>query len=232
MQVPQPIIVTGYPGSGKTRIAERLTGPVRVVEEPGFSTPAADGCIVTVVDGVNAAASLQDAFAGPLIRAQIEAADCVVISRSDVVDVRPVADLVAPLTGQPVLDAHRDAITAETVSTLPRPGPRSEPLDLTDAFAIWDYRGPAVLTLAAAEALLEHRPAGIWRIAGTIRLPEGGLDAQVFGRGRQTQKIDAPSETVIRALGPKGAFTPRDMDRAFAEAVMNASYDQGMIACR
>ncbi|MEM7190623.1 MAG: hypothetical protein AAF439_13510 [Pseudomonadota bacterium] len=227
------IVVTGFLGAGKSRIAQRLGGDMPIDDGDGISVPVGGPGtrIVAVVDGANVEACLSDPLMGAIIRAQIAAADVIVLSRGDVVDIRPVQRLIEPLTSQPILDAHRDAIAAEVIAGLPA-GTSAAAASFADQFVEWGYRGPAILTQAAAEQLLADRPEGAWRIAGVVRVPDGGMDLQVFGRGRQVTKVDAPEETVLRAIGPRQTFREKGMDLAFSEAVMTSAYDQGVIACR
>ena len=228
------IIVSGFLGAGKTRLIEALSGQgLTLVEADGLAGPGTVGPVVTVADGVNLPACLADADLSPLIRHQIEAANLVVISRGDVADISQARTALSELTAAPILETAAIDDLHEAISNLAREPVRTTCTPSIDRdFATWTYQGPAVLTAEALEQFLAARPKGAYRIEGKARGAAGGIDVQVFGRGRQTARIDQPAETRLTARGLKSRLRPLDMDLAFSEAVVASSYRRGVIACR
>ena len=233
------VVLWGYLGAGKSHLAARLraSGLTDVVEMgaldvPGTSTPA-EAVILTVLDGVNLVACLDDPAVRPLIRAQIDAADALFISRADVADVSPAARMLVDSESARLLSAETDAALAEAVSTLKPPeAARQSTMPSSSKYAQWTYRGPAVLTGDALEQFFANRPKGAYRIRGEVRGASKGVDVQVFGRGRQLAPIAQPEETVLSATGLASRFSVAEMDLAFSSAVVAASYGRGVIACR
>ena len=197
--------------------------------------PGGDVRIVTVVDAVNLVACLDDPDCAALVTAQIRAADGLVLARSDVVDPAPARSALSEIASVPVLDPQQTrmclagllevARTASAESASPWP-------DLSEQYATWTYRGPAVLETEPAEALLRDRPKGVYRLKGQVITGAAGLELQVFGHARQTRPVPAPEQTLIVAIGLKTSFRPHEMDWCFTQAVAASAYLTGMISCR
>jgi hypothetical protein len=188
--------------------------------------------IAVAADAVNIAAGLANVTFAPLLIAQLRAAAVVVVTRADVVDPSEARDAVRTVTGAPIIDLRDPALCQAILAADPSAPTDPDPTEFAQDYRIWTYSGPSVLTAEAAETLLSDRPPGTYRLKGRALTASGGLDLQVFGRGRQTAAIDAPPATELVAIGHRSLFLPREMDRAFAEAAIAAAYSQGVIACR
>lgn len=242
---PTPVIfVTGFLGAGKTTLAQHLrsqpgVADLRVIEVDGLKTREAIAnefaghpvrAVIAVADTVNFTKMVEDRLAGPLITAQISAADAVVVTRSDATDPQPTLDALSGLTDRPVLVApHGDINLADVPTHAGISGPN---IDLTAKFEAWNYLGPASLNSEQAEALLERRPKGIYRIWGQVKTDTGGLDLQLIGRARQITKIDSPPETRLHALGPKADFRRFEMDGVFSTYAAASAHLSGLFGHR
>lgn len=241
------IIVTGFLGAGKTALTEHLVGklgtdPIDILEVNGLTTAAKKisdisndptrrvHSVIALADAANLPGMIEDHIAGPLIAAQIASADAVVITRSDVTEATPTQEAIAKLTDGPVIIAPHAQIAP---ADLPQHADTSVPdIDLTPEFETWDYTGPATLQSDQAEALLERRPKGVYRIAGQVKTDQGGLDLQLIGRARQITKIDRPTETRLHALGPKANFRRFEMDSVFSTYAAASAHLSGLLGHR
>lgn len=228
--LPAALAVSDEAGPAVLELDGLGTASVLVGHLPPGTVPR----VIAVADGVNLCACLRDPTRAPLIEAQLGAADVIVLSRGDIRDVGDAREALASRFEAPVIDIAADGLSVEEVMRAScrdawRDAP---PVDMKGDFRVWSYAGAAILTPEAAEAFLKGRPAGSYRISGQARLPSGGLDLQVYGRGRQTAGCPAPEETRIVAIGQRPDFSKRAMDLAWSEAVMQSSYQTGAIACR
>lgn len=230
------ILVTGFLGAGKSRVCAGLRAcGIAAIEADGLTTGAAEVArhalrgVVAVADGANLERQIADPVIAPLVRAQLAGADLVAVSRTDAVGDGPM-DLARGLTDAPVVAAPFGQIDA---ASLPRQQAGSiASMDLREGWVTWSYRGGATLSVAHAEALLEERPNGVYRIAGVVRTGTGGLEVEVIGRARQTTPAAAPEETVLRALGPSGVFRQAAMDALFSEKVADSMTASGLYSYR
>lgn len=233
MSTPTHIYLTGFLGAGKTRLRRRLLedGAPDLTELDGLADPAPfrdqtpQAVVVCVADAVNFDRQTGDAGLSALVHHQIRCSDCVAVSRTDLVDAGPVLDRLGSLTGVPVVPA--DALDWRTLRTAGSTGAMTAQ-DLTDSFLTWRYQGPAVLSPAQAERLMERRPKGVYRLSGQLRVPGGGLEVELAGRFRQTLPIADPGETVLSARGPKARFSRHEMDVLFAELMADSAFRAGI----
>lgn len=214
-----PLLITGYPGAGKSHVASHLDGWV-VTELDGWRDPldeAGDAPILCVADVVNLNATLKDPLAAALIRHQLAVADAVVLARTDLVDAAAVRDQVIHMTEAPLVEA------GELPGLVPRsnrPGPIG---GLEANMETWHYHGPLCLTAPMAEKLAERRPKGAYRLCGQVLTAEGGLEIEIAGRFRQTRPIRDPGETRLQAWGLKPGFRARDMDVFLSELAADSA---------
>ena len=253
------IIVSGFLGAGKTRLIETIASKslisesqeavgldteAIVIEACGLRHPSIEAArfehvndvrIVTVVDAANLLACLGDDGTADLITKQILAADCVMLARTDIVDPAEARAKVAAITKAPVIDTKTTPVTLAAIlgaRRTPFTCRKSTTSDLSTNYARWSYSGAAVLTPETVDSFLVRRPRGAYRIFGQIMCRSNGIAIDVVGRVRQTMPIGSPDETTITAIGPKSAFSVRGMELAFTDAIVDASYSSGRIACR
>ena len=231
----ETILITGFLGAGKSAVRGHLANrtDATIIEVPGLQTPTptdpAPRAIIGVADAANLVQGLADPVLGPLLTAQIQAADLIVLTRSDLTAPGPAQKALAELTDQPIIDAP---FGDTDLALPPHRGTPITPVDLSDQFVTWSYQGPATLTHIQAELLLEHRPKGITRISGTVRTDQGGLDLQLAGQVRQTIPIDDPGETTLTAIGRKGTFRKMEMDLTFGERTAASAHLTGLFSHR
>lgn len=191
--------------------------------------------IVTMADAVNLVRTLNDPLIGAQVAAQVQAADLVVLTRSDLVDAAPALSALMNLTDVPVLDAPFGAISPELILEAPERSGCDIPAGEADHgadYASWSYAGPATLTLDALEAMLASRPKGVYRLKGCVRVGGAGVEVHAVGRSRQTREVPAPPETRLVAIGLRALFRESEMAEAFSDAVAASSYQLGSFGYR
>ena len=230
------IVVSGFLGAGKSHLVTRLQSlGASCVEKDGVDPMTSRDLavpVVTVVDGANFSACLQDPDIAPLIQAQVAAASVVLISRADVADVSSARAALSEFVNVPVIVGEDADLGSVLADLSPKPLSMAKGDAPTVACSTWTYEGSAVLTQDALDAFLAARPKGAYRIEGRVRGASKGIEVQVFGRGRQTSGTEQPADTSLKARGLASRFRPSDMDLAFSEAVIASSYRRGVIACR
>ncbi|MDA0961434.1 MAG: GTP-binding protein [Proteobacteria bacterium] len=181
-----------------------------VVEASGVADPAAIAQaaiaepdmsyagIVTLVDGLNAAALLDDPLIGAQVAQQIKVADLVLITKTDTI----APDLSVRLAalgarGSRALDDAPLAPLLFGVTPLPQ-GPQPAP---HPAYTAWRHESDTPLNRAALGDKLAARPEGLYRLKGFVLTDDGGYAVQVVGAHVEARR--APTDrTRLVALGP------------------------------
>ena len=166
----------------------------------------AGGLRLAVVDGVGFADAQE--LAAPLVRA----ADVVLVTRGDVIDLAPVMTTLARMTQAPVLDATRSE-PEDWVSGPPRGAPAAPAI----AFVRWGQTNTARMRAEDVDRMLETRPEGVFRLNGVLRTDKGGQKVDVVGRTRQVRACRQPEASILTASGPSGVFRPDDLALHVAE---------------
>ena len=232
-----PLLVCGFLGAGKSAVLSRLgEAGIHATELDGLTAPSSgyagqQAAVIAVMDCANFAWLIEDGLTGPLIRRQIEAAGLVVLSRADLADPEPVRNWLASEGATPVVEPSEVADAAAEMTTTVM-GPSVQDDDLRASFERWSYHGPARLSFARAESLVEQRPKGVLRLAGCIRTDTAGMEVQITGRVRQTLKTTQPEGTELTAIWPKGSTRSSTLDNWFAEAVADSAHRMGMFGYR
>lgn len=235
------ILITGYPGAGKSRLAGRLSefAGLRAAEAAGLETTEdaaarlASTCppiktVICVADAVNLLATLETDHSGAFAHAQIAAADLVAITRGDVVEVTDVADRVTTITPAPVIDAREITVEMLTEITAQAQASHVAPPKATE----WSYNGPAQIRDRDVDRVLEGRPSGLYRLSGELRTDKGGLAVDIVGRARETRRIDDPGETRLSALSPGCIADRRSIELWFMDAVASSTHLMGGFSYR
>ncbi|WP_204353384.1 CobW family GTP-binding protein [Tritonibacter mobilis] len=155
--------------------------------------------IVTVVDGSNFAALMDDPLLKPQVSQQIRAADLVLISKQDEA---PNDALVAELSA---LGARTPTRTADIeLSRLLfdiTPLPRGKSLVSHPGYVSWQHRSTKIIDRRALGDKLAERPEGLYRMKGFVLTSGGAYELHIVGRHVEARRCDA-EETVLVALGP------------------------------
>ncbi|MGD1926818.1 MAG: hypothetical protein ACFB03_21935 [Paracoccaceae bacterium] len=188
---------------------------------PDWSGPAAS--IVAVIDGVTGPPET-DAH-----RSMLRAADLVVVTRGDLVDVSEARRIVATMTEAPVIAASFGKIDAAAL----QPGtPKHRILPGAVGMRHWSYAGAATFTQDLAERFLIDRPDSTTRLKGMLLGRDGGYEVDVAGRARSVTPCAAPAETQIFAAGIADDFDAVAVARHFAETVASGAARAGWLSYR
>lgn len=129
--------------------------------------------VVTVVDALNYPALASDAAIGPQIRQQVAEADLLLVSKAAAMP-EPLAGLLAEdARAGPLLMQGLDRVAPVILGT--RPGPTAAPgHGGHPAYAALSAEGRFALSRAQMVEALAARPAGLYRVKGILRDPQGG----------------------------------------------------------
>ena len=191
-----------------------------VVEASGVADPAAIAQaaiaepdlgyagIVTLVDGLNAAALLDDPLIGGQVAQQITAADLVLVTKTADIDAALALRLAAVKARAPrvLTDAPLAPLLfgATPLPQSPRPAPHP-------AYTGWTHESDMPLNRAALGDKLAARPDGLYRLKGFVLTDDGGYAVQVVGRYVEARR--APTDrTRLVALGPADRVTRDQID--------------------
>jgi G3E family GTPase len=191
-----------------------------IVEASGVADPAAIANaaiaepemsyagIVTLVDGLNAAALLDDAQIGPQVAQQIRVADLVLVSKSDDADaLAPRLDALGARAPQVIGDAPLAPLLTGVV---PRPQGRS--VAPHPAYAAWQHDSDTVLNRAALGDKLTARPAGLYRLKGFVLTDDGSYEVHVVGGYVSARRAPA-DRTRLVGLGLASRIGVEDIER-------------------
>lgn len=184
---------------------------------------------------------MADPLIEALIRAQIAAADAVVVSRADLVDAAPIIAALSafgpavvrpgPLAPTDVEALIRDLFAASGHAERPTDGPdltTDLTTDLTPAFIAWDYAGAATFRHNLAEDIAAKRPPGLYRLSGTVRTDRGGMVIDLTGKVRETRPSDDPVETRLNAWARRDKTSRTDLDFWFSEHAAASAHRAGL----
>lgn len=209
--------------------ASGVAEPRRIAEVALAEPEMRFGGVATLagVDGLEAL--LDDPRVGAQAAAQIAVADLVLLTREDLADAAAARARIAALTDAPVLPAPHGRIDVDLI--LDRPGvaapagsghahghEHGHDHDHGGLYASWSHDGPEEPTRAAVEALF-RADHGAYRMKGSIRTPEGGLEAHRVGRAVQFAAIPLPERTRIAAIGVADRFDPERLAAAWRDAL-------------
>ena len=214
--------------------ASGVADPLRIARMaggwPGFELDA----ILTLADAETLPARAADRYVGQLVRAQLQAADLVALTRTDLLSpeaagaARASLRALAPETR--LLDAPHGEIEADLLlgprSATPaaprsqaRPQGACSPLPSHDLAtvrsALWQARGP--VDPAHLTAALEALPPAIHRAKGVLRAPDGAalLVQKVGARAALSPTPAEPTDALVLIA----AGAPEALGPALAEAL-------------
>lgn len=205
-----------------SRAAERSPRPDHlIVEASGIADPAAIaaaaravpdlgyGGIVTLIDGLNIGARLDDPLTAPQISQQIRAADMLLLTKTDAIPAelnRRLTDLGGRAPTHPG-DAPLSQLLFDIIPLPRSPGPVPHP-----AYTRWHHASDTILDRAALGDKLASRPDGLYRLKGLIRTNDGGYQVHAVGQHVQARRTPTDRTTLV-ALGPADRISPDDIER-------------------
>ncbi|WP_146345316.1 CobW family GTP-binding protein [Phaeobacter marinintestinus] len=187
-----------------------------IIEASGIADPAAIANaaiaepdlsyagIITLVDGLNGGALLDDSLIAPQVAQQITAADLVLLTKTDTPDPAFNARLTAlPARNLTQLSDDSLAPLLFDLVPLPRGGLRTAP---HPAYASWQHDSDRIVDRRAMGTLLENRPDGLYRLKGFVQTDDGAYEVHVVGRYVHARRAQA-DRTVLVGLGPADRIT-------------------------
>ncbi len=170
--------------------------------------------VVTMVDTEHIVDRLDDPLTGPLVQRQLDAADVVLMTKTDLVDDAyrtEVTDRVRQLVGDRPLVSSSDpeAVAGLVDAGTRRPGgvTATPPPTLFDTHRATTVPLPDPITAADLDTILDGLDPGVVRAKGVARTPDGSrLLIQVVGRRREVTDLpeaedQAPTDLVVISVG-------------------------------
>lgn len=189
-----------------------VADPTQVVpwaRSPGFRLDA----VVTMVDAEQFMDRSVDPLTSPLINRQLEAADLVLVTKTDLVDDATrdqVTDRVRQLVGdRPIVPSgDPEALAGLVDAGTRRPGgvDATPPPTLFDAHRATTIPLPDPITPTELSAMLDGLDTDVVRAKGVARIPDGArLLVQVVGRRREVTALpeaedQAPTDLVVISI--------------------------------
>lgn len=192
-----------------------------VIEASGVADPAgiAAFChakpyrldlVLVMVDTAAIGRQLDDTYVGETVRAQLRAADLIVLNKADLGDPAEVADLVAHHAPDvPTVAATNGAIDPQVLIDLEPRTEHTEPGHIHDhgvPFETWSWRG-GVVEETKLRAMAGQLPTSIVRAKGLVTTSDGVLVFQRVGERWSLTPADRPGgESQLVAIGVPGAL--------------------------
>ena len=187
-----------------------------IVEASGIADPAAIanaviaepqlsyGGILTLVDGLNLPGQLADPESAPQVTHQIATADLVRVTKADAV---PEALAKLPARTPQLID---DTPLAPLLFGL-TPLPKGRSIAPHPAYTRWSHDSDTVLSRAAMGEKLSARPAGLYRLKGTILTDDGSYEVHIVGGYVSARRAPA-DRTQLVALGPTSQVSASEIE--------------------
>lgn len=211
--------------------ASGLADP-RGIAQVALANPALrlDG-LLTVADAETLDDRLADRDTGPMVAAQLDAADLIVLAKLDLLSgddqARARKLLDARFAGRPVVEASHGNLPADVLLGIGsqrditrEPAPAA---DHASPFRSWTLEAQAPLDRARTLAFLSALPAEVIRAKGVVDLADAPSHASVFQRVGRRWSVTTGDlwpagdrATRIVLLGREGAVDEAELRRAFA----------------
>ncbi len=211
-----------------------------VIEASGVAQPAkiaaaalaepdlSGGGIVTLVDAANIANLLADRLIGAQVTEQIESADLLILTKTDLADGAVARGVLAKHSQSPIVEAEHGKVPIDLLLDRPpsQVTPKAAHHHHDALYASWSYAGPERVDLAALKALLERPPSGLYRLKGQVLLSaKGGLEVHLVGRHASLTPCAEPDETRLVGIGPRPAFDPAALGAAWRRVLAGSDAD-------
>ncbi len=202
--------------------ASGVADPRRIAQlalvEPGFTLEP----IVVLVDAESLDRHLADPYVADAVRGQIEAAELLLLTRTDAVAPAQQAGVAGRLQalrpGVPLLAAPHGAVAAAALSFPHAPPPRFIAAAPPLPFHRWHWPDQGSFDPAALRALLQALPPSVLRVKGFCSLgPEAAPQLLQFAGGRWAFTPAAPSSLGLVVIGTSAM--PDDLDARFRAAL-------------
>jgi G3E family GTPase len=206
-------------------IVIEVSGVADPVVAAGWGTvpPFEPGGVIVLAAADSIRSHARDKYIGGEVVRQLQGADLVLVTKSDLCDVEEL-EAVGKWLDEISGGAPRLAVTDGDVSTdVVLGGVRSEILAAkrpksghTDRYLTWSWSSSRPVASAALQSFLEALPSGVLRLKGFVALDDGSsVLVQVVGRRSVITPLGERLETDSRlvAIGLAELLDPADLDR-------------------
>ena len=205
--------------------ASGIADPVSIANAAIAEPDMRYGGIVTLVDADIFESMAKDAQIGPQILGQVQAADTVIVSKTDAI-AAPLKDLLRDM-GVPIVACANDldpvadlVLSHSTEPLMVRAVGKTHP-----GYVSWSYQGAAEPDRTQIDALLRNRPEALFRLKGMISMGDhGSLLVQVVGRNVDIRRCPEPCETQLVGIGISRRITQDEIE-AWWQAYTGAGDD-------
>lgn len=206
--------------------ASGIADPAKIAAAARAEPDMAYGGVAVVVDALNWPALARDRMIGAQIEGQVQVADLVLVSKAaDGLTVDLETDL-ARLTHAPIVDlAQVEAVEPLLLGTM-MPGEHVPPSHPHPGYVGWAHSGNEGLEREALVEALASRPAGIYRMKGTVVSPNGAHELHVVGQSVDI-KPSAATTTQLVAIGLSGRVTRLEIETWWAGVLASQSGTAG-----
>ncbi len=197
--------------------ASGIADPAKIAMAARAEPDMAYSGVAVVVDALNWPTLARDRMIGAQIEGQVKVADLVLVSKAEE-DLPPglEADL-ARLTDAPVVNLAQVRAVEPLLLGGMMPGEHAPPSHPHPGYVGWAHKGDEVLDREALAAALAERPAGIYRMKGTVISRYGAHELHVVGHSVDI-KPSAATTTQLVAIGLSGGVSREEIEAWWARA--------------
>ena len=188
--------------------ASGISDPVAIANAASNDARLTHGGVVTVVDGPQLAEQVADADIGDQVKAQVAAADLVLVNKVEALD-EDLEQLLSDLGARTPAVAS-DAPLAQILLDMV-PLPRHKSPTPHPAYVAWRHQSDRVFDRMKLGEKLAARPKGMYRLKGFVLTNRGAYEVHAVGRNVEAKRVEA-TENLLVALGPKGRVTVEEIE--------------------
>ena len=192
--------------------ASGIADPVAIAQALRGEPELGYAGIVTLVDGQNIDALLDDPLVAPQVTQQITGADLVLLTKTTELDTGLAVQLQS-IGARPPMLAGAAPLSDLLFDLVPLPRgatPAAHP-----AYAAWQHDSDRVLDRRALGEKLENRPAGLYRLKGFVLTGDGAYEIHCVGRFLEARRTRADRTTLV-GLGPADRISPDEIEAWWA----------------
>ena len=192
--------------------ASGIADPLKIATASHAEPDLTYAGIITLIDGLNIDALLDDPQIGAQVTAQLRSADLLVLSKVERLSAALGARL-KDLNPASVIPARQCDIIPPVLLKTDLQIDHKQSMTAHPDYTRWAYSGPCKIPHHELADILKSRPAGLFRVKGFVMGPGGeGRCVQVVGQHVSLSPVSHPAQTRLVGIGLKNAVSASACD--------------------